>query len=178
MARRDPIADAKAFVDRFAAEDSDADEDDTDFQHFALMTATLDELLDAPSESREKSWGGSVPGRTFVQRNHAVGARQLFNDYFAPRPIFGKNKFRRRFRMRQRLFLRVVNKLAESNPFFKEKPDCRGKCLSTLQKATAAFRQLAYGLPSGTCPIIAHMTILIKNHQYLILIFIHHMTLF
>ena len=157
MARRDPMADAQAFVDRFASEYSDADDDDTDFQQFSLMTATLDELLETPSEGRENSWGGSLPGRTFVHRDHTIGARQLYKDYFAPHPIFAKKKFRRRFRMRKRLFLKVVTKLAEKNTLFQERPDCRGKCLSALQKATAAFRQLAYGLPSGTCPIIHHI---------------------
>ena len=50
--------------------------------------------------------------------------------------------------MRRTLFLRVVEGVKEVEPFFKEIPDCRGKNLSTLQKATAAIRQLAYGLPS------------------------------
>jgi hypothetical protein len=135
--------DAQDYLARSRAEAMD----DTDFQQFFVASSTM-ECWDSSPAIWKRRWGGSVVGRAYVARDHAGGAKRLYEDYFAPKPVFNAKMFRRRFRMRKHLFLRVVKKVSEINDFFQEKPDCRGKCLSTLQKATAAFRQLAYGMPS------------------------------
>ncbi|XP_074362011.1 uncharacterized protein LOC141702218 [Apium graveolens] len=54
--------------------------------------------------------------------------------------------FRRRFRMRQLLFLRIEGAVTAHDSYFIQKTDAVGvRGLSSLQKITAALRMLAYG---------------------------------
>ncbi|XP_071699980.1 uncharacterized protein [Rutidosis leptorrhynchoides] len=46
--------------------------------------------------------------RTYIPRDRESAAERLFNDYFAEPPIFPAKKFKRRFRMRINLFLRIA----------------------------------------------------------------------
>ncbi|XP_047979203.1 uncharacterized protein LOC125221123 [Salvia hispanica] len=79
-------------------------------------------------------------------RDHAGGHDRLFADYFAEEPRYPADVFRRRFRMRRSLFLRIVNALSARYPEFRLQRDATGKPgLSPLQKCTVAIRQLAYG---------------------------------
>ncbi|XP_042420619.1 uncharacterized protein LOC122008822 [Zingiber officinale] len=87
--------------------------------------------------------------RRFVQRNREAGHERLVNDYFSITPVYHDEIFRRRFRMRRELFLRIVNALENHSTFFQQRDDAvRRKGLSPLQKCTAAIRQLAYGVPA------------------------------
>ncbi|XP_042428542.1 uncharacterized protein LOC122015618 [Zingiber officinale] len=87
--------------------------------------------------------------RRFVQRNREVGHERLVNDYFSITPVYHDEIFRRRFRMRRELFLRIVNALENHSAFSQHRDDAvRRKGLSPLQKCTAAIRQLAYGVPA------------------------------
>jgi transposon-encoded protein len=55
--------------------------------------------------------------------------------------------FRRRFRMRRHLFLRIVRDVTEHDMFFTQRPDACGKLgFTPIAKCTAAMRILAYGL--------------------------------
>jgi len=57
--------------------------------------------------------------------------------------------FRRRFRMHRHLFCRILSKVEEYDPYFVQRRNCAGTIgLSSLQKVTAAFRMLAYGVPA------------------------------
>ncbi|KAJ0548852.1 putative harbinger transposase-derived protein [Helianthus annuus] len=78
---------------------------------------------------------------------YLTGAHEkLVNDYFSDEPLYNDEIFRRRFRMSRRLFTRIANDLAGLDPFFTQRPDARNyKGFTTLQKCTAAIRQLAYG---------------------------------
>ncbi|XP_022040385.1 uncharacterized protein LOC110942934 [Helianthus annuus] len=76
-----------------------------------------------------------------------VAHQRLCADYFADEQLYSEAIFRRHFRMSRRLFLRIANDLAAYDPFFTLRPDARGKMgFTTLQKCTAAIRQLAYGM--------------------------------
>ncbi|XP_042432606.1 uncharacterized protein LOC122019174 [Zingiber officinale] len=87
--------------------------------------------------------------RRFVQRNREAGHERLVNDYFSITPVYHDEIFRRRFRMRRELFLRIVNALENHSVFFQQRDDAvRRKGLSPLQKCTAVIRQLAYGVPA------------------------------
>ncbi|KAH7850336.1 hypothetical protein Vadar_031206 [Vaccinium darrowii] len=77
--------------------DSDSD-DDLEFIAIAAMEV---ERLEAESSRRSKQ------RRTVIQRGHLAGQQRLFLDYFADQPVFPPNVFRRRFRMRRSLFLRI-----------------------------------------------------------------------
>ncbi|XP_038707305.1 uncharacterized protein LOC120002617 [Tripterygium wilfordii] len=63
--------------------------------------------------------------RLYIDRGFIEGHERLFNDYFAENP----------------------SAIEAHEPFFQQKMDAAGKLgLSSLQKITAAFRMLAYGV--------------------------------
>ena len=87
--------------------------------------------------------------RAYIERDREKGHARLFNDYFSEDPpaVYPDAVFRRRFRMRKHLFLRIVNQLSNDMEFFKQRRDAVGRMsLSPLQKCTAALRMLAYGV--------------------------------
>lgn len=106
-------------------------------QHQALA-----ELVESSSGSRQR--------RRSINRRRAAGHAQLISDYFSDEPTYTDDMFRRRFRMRKELFLRIVNDL-KNHPsgYFTWREDAVGrKGLSPLQKCTAAICLLAYGGPA------------------------------
>ena len=68
-------------------------------------------LLDDDSNEDEiiiKLLTGSTPQRKhrrYIDRNHLVGHRKIYDDYFAEELVYPPKLFRRRFRMRRSLFL-------------------------------------------------------------------------
>ena len=87
--------------------------------------------------------------RRFIQRNHLVGHERFFLDYFASAPIYSLALFRRKFRMKRSLFLRIQSKVKSHDSYFVQKRNSANKLgLSSLQKITAALRMLAYGVSS------------------------------
>ena len=91
---------------------------------------------------------GSRPGRARnIDRERQQGHDWIFFDYFADPPVFGPDVFRRRFRMRRSLFLRVMARVCARDDWFVQKLDACGSLgLSSIQKCTAALRMLAYGV--------------------------------
>ncbi|XP_021975490.1 uncharacterized protein LOC110870616 [Helianthus annuus] len=82
----------------------------------------------------------------FANAERQGAHEKLVNDYFSDEPLYNAYIFRRRFRMSRRLFTRIANDLAGLDPFFTQRPDARNyEGFTTLQKCTAAIRQLAYG---------------------------------
>ncbi|XP_040254314.1 uncharacterized protein [Aegilops tauschii subsp. strangulata] len=75
------------------------------------------------------------------------GAKLLYTDYFAPNPAFPDDPlFRRRFRMRKPLFLRIMEGVEAHDDYFKLTRDCcRQLSFSSKQKCMAALRMLALG---------------------------------
>ncbi|KAG2208078.1 hypothetical protein INT47_010440 [Mucor saturninus] len=99
----------------------------------------------------QSTTGGSVEGRRVIDRDSESGYQRLLNDYFVENPVYGEKEFRRRFRMRKNVFLRIVDAITEHNPYFQRTPNAAGKMgLHPLQKATAALRQLCYGVSADT----------------------------
>ena len=89
--------------------------------------------------------------RAFIERNREEGHVRLWNDYFSETPTYPENFFRRRFRMNKPLFMRIVDRLSDEVPYFRQKKDALGRLgLSSLQKCTAAIRVLAYGTAADT----------------------------
>ncbi|XP_062088761.1 uncharacterized protein LOC133795323 [Humulus lupulus] len=77
------------------------------------------------------------------------GHQRLFDDYFSDEPVYTEYQFRRRFRMRRHVFLRIVQALENHSEYFHTRFDVVGRRgLSPLQKCTAAMRMLAYGAPA------------------------------
>jgi hypothetical protein len=89
---------------------------------------------------------GSSRNRRYTNRNREGAHAQLMADYFSENPLYSDSMFRRRFRMRRPVFLRIVNELGAWSSYFTQRVDCTGRLgLSPLQKCTTAIRMLAYG---------------------------------
>lgn len=88
-----------------------------------------------------------MPGKAAnVDRDRISSHRRLMGDYFNENATYDCHTFRRRFRMRRSLFLRIVDAVASHDPYFTQRRDALGMPgLSSIQKVTAAVRQMAYG---------------------------------
>ena len=87
-----------------------------------------------------------VHHRAVIDRDHVAAHQRLYDDYFAENPWFPANMFRRRFRMRRELFMRIFDALKCRYLYFRFRHDAAGRPGHTpIQKCTAAIRQLAYG---------------------------------
>ena len=110
------------------------------FRKFLLDDSNEDEIIE------ELLTETSQPKRRHsIRRNHLAGHERLFLDYFAPTPIYPPALFRRRFRIKRSLFLRIQSKVEVYDSYFVQKRHSVKKLgLSSLQKITAALRMLAY----------------------------------
>ena len=114
-----------------------------DDEILASLQTSIFELM---RRRNHKQAGGSSVGRREIFRNRLQGALQLHNDYFSDNPIYPDHVFRRRFRMRKHLFLKIVDAVVQENIYFVQKRDAAGHLgFLPIQKVTAAFRLLAYG---------------------------------
>lgn len=113
----------------------------------AQAEAQLEENLLARLSGTSNHRGGYK--RRYINRDHEGDHNRLFAKYFSSNPLYNDDQFRRRFRMRKHLFLRIVDALGVWSPYFRLRQDAFGKVgLSPLQKCTAAIRMLAYGTPA------------------------------
>ena len=123
--------------------------DDSD-DEFHLL-ATMIEEEEMANEDRTPHRPGSIPGHAVIRRDRVQGNDRLYRDYFADTPTFGPRLFRRRFRMNRPLFFRIQHAVEAYDPYFVQRRDaCGALGLSSLQKISAAFRMLAYGVPADS----------------------------
>ncbi|KAL5570233.1 hypothetical protein UlMin_026808 [Ulmus minor] len=123
--------------------------DDSD-DEFHLL-ATMIEEEEMANEDRTPHHLGSIPGHAVIQRDRVQGNDRLYRDYFSDTPTFGPRLFRRRFRMNRPLFFRIQHAVEAYDPYFVQRMDaCGALGLSSLQKNSAAFRMLAYGVPADS----------------------------
>jgi hypothetical protein len=72
--------------------------------------------------------GGSVHGKApNKDPSRNAGALLLYSDYFADNAINTPKEFRRRFRMKKDLFMKIVQGVREYDDYFKYKKNCTGK---------------------------------------------------
>ncbi|XP_062208920.1 uncharacterized protein LOC133910594 [Phragmites australis] len=127
----------------FLVDSSSSEEDDDD----EFILATLHQAHTQYALLNAARPGGSVPGRQYINRNREAGHWRLYEDYFSDAPTYGPTFFRRRFRMSRSLFLRILQAVEQHDDYFVQKRDrIRRLGLSPLQKITAAFRMLTYGV--------------------------------
>ncbi|KAG2548403.1 hypothetical protein PVAP13_9KG183055 [Panicum virgatum] len=69
-------------------------------------------------------WGGSVIRHKTYKRDRLAIQIQLDKDYFGEEPFYDEDQFRRRFRMRKSLFMRIVTEVTAANSFFVQKKCC------------------------------------------------------
>jgi hypothetical protein len=125
-------------------------EDDESEEHVWKMAVA--QMGDFEDEEKTVQVGGSRPGRApNVNRNFEMGHQIIFQDYFSNEPVYGPLMFRRRFRMRRELFLRIMDTISTHDSYFVQRSNCVGTMgLSSLQKCTAALRILAYGVAADS----------------------------
>ena len=121
-------------------------EDEVDRRLNAALDEAVDEYFEDIYNNIANNQTKKQSKRAYVERNREEGHTRLWNDYFSENPTFPPHLFRRRFRMNNAVFMRIVNHLSENFPFFQQRRDATGRLgLSPLQKCTAALRMLAYG---------------------------------
>ncbi|KAJ9552466.1 hypothetical protein OSB04_016511 [Centaurea solstitialis] len=82
-----------------------------------------------------------------IDRGRVEANAWLMADYFCDYLTYTNEMFKRRFRMRKDLFLRIVDDLSTRYPYFQQQTDALGNPgFSPIQKCTAAIRQMAYGI--------------------------------
>jgi len=103
-------------------------------------------------EEETKQRGGNRRGRRANKEQRAeFYDNLLYDDYFAPKPIFDACDFRRVYRMRRSLFLQLLEAITRFDDWFVQRPNAAGKLgLSSRQKGTATMRMLAYGTSSNS----------------------------
>lgn len=74
---------------------------------------TLFEVDDAQSER-----SGAIPCHIVINCPREEAIYNLWMDYFTEVPRFGKDKFRRRFRMNKSLFHRITDVVKDHDNFF------------------------------------------------------------
>ncbi|XP_020200492.1 uncharacterized protein [Aegilops tauschii subsp. strangulata] len=127
-------------------QDEFLDSPDSDEEVDMIMLMSMQEEMDRQVE-HILNFKGSIKGRRVINRDRVSGAKLLHNDYFAPTPAFPDDPwFRRRFRMRKPLFLRIAEGVEAHDDYFKLRRDCCGQLsFSPKQKCTAALMMLALG---------------------------------
>ncbi|KAL9671063.1 hypothetical protein QQ045_008627 [Rhodiola kirilowii] len=121
-------------------------EEDEELQVMAIATEYYGE---GQSDGLPPRRGGSTMNRQVINRDREEGNARLYRDYFSENPTYPELIFRRRFRMRRSLFLRIQRELAVHDVYFTQRVDAVGVLgLSPLQKITASLRMLAYGTPA------------------------------
>ncbi|OEL15091.1 hypothetical protein BAE44_0023890 [Dichanthelium oligosanthes] len=111
--------------------------------------AAVAQRMAEEAEARQRRRRGSVPGHIVIDRDHGTGHVRIIADYFNDNPVYTYYHFRRRYRMRRSLFLRIMAAVTQRDEWFLCRPDATGKMgLSSLQKCIAPLRIMAYGLPA------------------------------
>nr|XP_051229481.1 uncharacterized protein LOC127347322 [Lolium perenne] len=127
-----------------SSDDSDIEEllQDDDVEMVSL-------LIDVQEFEDRKKLMGSKMGRVTIYRNRALSHEQLMHDYFAVVPTYPPCLFRRRYRMRRCLFVKIVNDCAVASDYFKRRRSAAGIMgFSGYQKISAVMQVLAYGIPA------------------------------
>nr|XP_043611689.1 uncharacterized protein LOC122583336 [Erigeron canadensis] len=121
------------------------------------ITACLNVIFDEEENEGQAASSSSTPKltRRVINRDHLGAAKLLYNHYFAPNCTYPPDMFRRRFKMRKEMFLRIARDIHSFNSvqplpkhfqFFHKAPtDASGRPgFNIFQKCTSAIRQLAY----------------------------------
>ena len=130
------------------SDDSDIDEllqdDDVEMMSLLIDVQSFENRVKLMDQRR-----GSKMGRVTIYRNRALGHEHLMEDYFSEVPTYPPRLFRRRYRMRRSLFVKIVTDCEAASYYFKRRRSAAGIMgFSAYQKISAAMRVLAYGIPA------------------------------
>jgi hypothetical protein len=131
-----------------SSDDSDIEEllqdNDVKMKQILLEVQEIEDRMNLMDQRR-----GSKMGRVTIYRNCALGHEHLMQDYFAKVPTYPPRLFRRRYRMRHSLFVKIVKDCEAASDYFKHRRSAAGIMgFSGYQKISAAMRVLAYGIPA------------------------------
>ncbi|XP_071674281.1 uncharacterized protein [Lolium perenne] len=134
--------------DSFSSDDSNIEhmlqEDDSET---IILILAVKELEDRASLLNRRR--GSVMGRKYIQRNRALGHASLMDDYFAEIPTYPAHLFRRWYRMRRSLFVKIVEACEANSAYFKQRRKIGDEMgFSAYQKISAGMRVITYGVPA------------------------------
>lgn len=117
-----------------------------DEEEHALLTMSLLQKI-TRKRRRLCKHSGSRKGRSKNLERESAERYQRFNQlYWARRPVYTPEQFRRRFRMSRELFFKIADDLASKYKYFTHRRDACGKLgHHPYMKLTAALRTLAYG---------------------------------
>ena len=82
-----------------------------------VAVLTVKELEDRNIKRQRRS----IVGRLCIPRNRHLGNILLMQDYFADNPIYPPHLFRRRYRMRRSLFVKIVQACEANSRFFTQR---------------------------------------------------------
>jgi hypothetical protein len=112
----------------------------------AMVIVAVKNLQDRMTMERRR---GSVTGRITVPRNRVAGHEALMQDYFAEVSTYPPSIFRRMYRMRRELFVKIVQACKANCWYFTRRRNSAGTLgFSMYQKISAAMRVIAYGIPA------------------------------
>lgn len=99
---------------------------------------------------KRRKGGGSQPGKAAnLDRRFRETEERIQRQYFSEGSTYSEKLFRRRFRMKKRLFMRIFEGVCREDSYFQTKPDGIGKTgIAGLVKVVAAVKMLAYGVPA------------------------------
>ncbi|CAL2228071.1 unnamed protein product [Prunus armeniaca] len=90
--------------------------------------------------------GGTSPRQHTIPRDRVSAHENPFQNYFSNHLLYPPSNFRNRFRMRCKLFNRIIEQIVPFDDCFKQKPDATRKLgFSPQVKMTTTIRMLAYG---------------------------------
>ncbi|XP_073354057.1 uncharacterized protein [Aegilops tauschii subsp. strangulata] len=136
--------------EKFLLSDS-SDSDDSDVETmlatFRQQTLVMALAVKEHEDEYPKRRRGSTVGRLCIPRNRHLGKEMLMQDYFSENPTYPAHLFRRRYRMRRSLFVKIVEACEANCRYFTQKRNAAGlKGFSAYQKISAAMRVIAYGV--------------------------------
>ncbi|XP_057733835.1 uncharacterized protein LOC130949011 [Arachis stenosperma] len=127
-------------------------------QNNMLIDNWIDEYLLEDSEEEDIDRSSIPITRRWINRDREAGHDRLFQDYFVDESVYNADIFRRKFRMRRDVFLRIVDALLNVYPYFQQRVDAtERRGMSPLQKCTAAIRMLAYGVAADAVDDYVHI---------------------
>nr|GEX56614.1 hypothetical protein [Tanacetum cinerariifolium] len=123
--------------DQFFFDDTD-EEKEVNILVFEFFKDTTTLLLASTSTTPR------IPHNLIVGDHHSAHDR-LVAAYFAEQPMYTSKQFHERFRMRRKLFNRIVRDLSDKYPYFQQSIDVVKRFgIFALVKCTSVIRQLVY----------------------------------
>ena len=96
------------FMLEHSSSDDDSDGETLLANHRQQMIVVVLAVKDFEDRCRRARRRGSMVGRLCIPRNRQLGHEMLMQDYFADNPTYPAHLFRRRYRMRRSLFVKIV----------------------------------------------------------------------